>query len=113
MACVRLWVAVVLLLLGSVGADAMFLGPGIIEANIMAIAAAAFGACLPFSCTTSVSTGNECLVERFGKYHRRLTPGWHVVYWPIESISMKGSLREQVLDVPPQHCYTRDNAPIT
>ena len=56
--------------------------------------------------------GRECLVERFGRYHRRLTPGWHLVYSPFETISMKGSLREQVLDIPSQQCYTRDNAPI-
>jgi len=71
-----------------------------------------FGACLP-ACVTPVSTGHEALVERFGRFNRRLTPGWHFLYTPIEQISMKGSLREQVLDIPKQACYTKDNAPIS
>jgi len=65
------------------------------------------------SCLKVVTTGNECLVERFGKYHRRLEPGWHFVKRPIESVSYSVTLREQVLDVPPQPCYTADNAPLS
>lgn len=68
--------------------------------------------CLPLCWTQQVETGRECLVERFGRYHRRLTPGWHLVCSPFETVSMRGSLREQVLDIPSQQCYTRDNAPI-
>jgi len=59
-----------------------------------------------------VTTGDECLVERFGKFHRRLGPGWHLVFRPFESVSFHATTREQVLDVPPQQCYTLDNAPL-
>jgi len=76
------------------------------ESGMMAVCAAA-ASCLPIFAVTPVSTGHEVLVERFGRFHRRLTPGWHVVFWPIESVSMSGSLREQVLDIPSQPCYTR------
>lgn len=59
-----------------------------------------------------VTTGNEYLIERFGKYHRKLTAGWHFVIPVMESVSMATTTREQVLDVPPQQCYTKDNAPV-
>lgn len=59
-----------------------------------------------------VTTGNQVLVERFGKYHRQLGPGWHFLARPVDSVSFRGTTREQLLDVPPQQCYTLDNAPI-
>lgn len=49
-----------------------------------------------------VTTGNEALVERLGKYHRKLSAGWHVVVPLFESVSISQTTREQVLDVPPQ-----------
>jgi len=64
------------------------------------------------TCIKVVTTGDECLVERFGKYHRKLGPGWHWVARPIETESFHVTTREQVMDVPPQHCYTLDNAPL-
>mmetsp|Transcript_15678 Transcript_15678/g.33126 ORF Transcript_15678/g.33126 Transcript_15678/m.33126 type:complete len:372 (+) Transcript_15678:54-1169(+) len=64
------------------------------------------------TCLTIVTSGDECLIERFGKYHRKLGPGWHIIYKPFESVSFHVTTREQVLDVPPQQCYTLDNAPI-
>ena len=53
------------------------------------------------------------MVERLGKYHRTLGPGLHLVLQPFETISFKDTLREQVMDVPPQECFTMDNAPLT
>jgi regulator of protease activity HflC (stomatin/prohibitin superfamily) len=69
-------------------------------------------ACIGFSCLKIVTTGNECLVERFGKFHRKLSPGYHFVARPFEGVSYQATTREQVMDVPPQQCYTLDNAPI-
>lgn len=64
------------------------------------------------SCVRVVTSGNSCLVERMGKYHRRLEPGWHWIWKPFEAVSFVATIREQVLDIPPQQCYTLDNAPI-
>ena len=69
-------------------------------------------ACFGFSCLKIVTTGNECLVERLGRYHRKLTPGLHVLWKPLEWISFEETTREQAMDVPPQQCYTLDNAPV-
>jgi regulator of protease activity HflC (stomatin/prohibitin superfamily) len=64
------------------------------------------------SCLKVVTTGDECLIERFGRYHRKLGAGWHFLLPIVETISFEVTTREQVLDVPPQQCYTKDNAPL-
>jgi len=79
----------------------------------VAAACGAAGLCTLFYATEVVTTGNEILVERFGKYHRNIGPGWHILLKPIETVSFRCQLREQILDVPPQKCITADNAPIT
>ena len=101
-------IAVALLAQGAAEAFTDFLSIG----QLLSCLPVSAALCLPVCWTEQVETGRECLVERFGRYHRRLTPGWHLVCSPFEAISMRGSLREQVLDIPSQQCYTRDNAPI-
>ena len=63
-------------------------------------------------CVKVVTTGDECLIERLGKYHSKLDPGWHWISRPFENESFHVTTREQVMDVPPQQCYTLDNAPL-
>jgi regulator of protease activity HflC (stomatin/prohibitin superfamily) len=60
-----------------------------------------------------VQQGEEALVATFGKYKRKLGAGPHFITPIIDSISYKGSIKEQVLDVPPQKCITRDNVAVT
>jgi regulator of protease activity HflC (stomatin/prohibitin superfamily) len=55
-----------------------------------------------------VTTGDECLIERLGKFDRKIGPGWNLVVRPIEKVSAQTTLREQVLDILPQQCYTLD-----
>jgi len=60
-----------------------------------------------------IGQGDEALVERLGIYNRRLGPGLHFLIPIIERVSYRQTLREKVLDIPPQQCITADNAPIT
>ena len=60
-----------------------------------------------------ISTGSEALVERLGKFDRRLSPGLNFIVPGLEGVSIRASVREQVLDVPPQPCITSDNAPLS
>jgi len=60
-----------------------------------------------------VAQGNQSLLERLGKYSRCLSPGLHFVLPILETVSYTCTIREQVLDVPPQRCITTDNAPIS
>jgi len=60
-----------------------------------------------------VNQGEEALVATFGKYNRKLSPGPNFIVPIMDTIAYRGSVKEQVLDVPPQQCITRDNVPIT
>ncbi len=75
--------------------------------------ACALGTACVASCIKIISTGDACLVERLGVYHRSIGPGISLVFQPFEKISFAGTFREQVMDVPPQECFTKDNAPIS
>ncbi len=51
-------------------------------------------------------------LERFGRYRRTLRPGLNIIFPYLESVGMRISMREQVLDVPPQYIITADNATV-
>ncbi|MEI6986935.1 MAG: SPFH domain-containing protein [Rhodospirillaceae bacterium] len=50
-----------------------------------------------------------CVVERLGKFDVVLTPGAHLLFPFIDKVAYRHEMREQVIDVPPQSCITRDN----
>lgn len=49
------------------------------------------------------------IVERLGKYHATLEPGFHIIIPFIDHVAQTHSLKEMVIDVPPQACITKDN----
>ncbi|MEB3148740.1 MAG: SPFH domain-containing protein [Sphaerospermopsis sp.] len=59
-----------------------------------------------------VNQGNEALVERLGSYHKKLEPGLNIVVPFLDKIVYQQTIREKVLDIPPQKCITRDNVGI-
>jgi regulator of protease activity HflC (stomatin/prohibitin superfamily) len=59
-----------------------------------------------------INQGNEALVERFGSYHKKLQPGLNIVVPVLDRIVFRETIREKVLDIPPQKCITRDNVGI-
>ena len=81
--------------------------------NQLLLRSCIIGTCCCLACIRVVSTGDQCLVERLGKFHRFMNPGLNFLLPLVENISFKDTLREQVLDVPPQECFTLDNAPLT
>ncbi len=60
-----------------------------------------------------IQQGNEVLVERLGSYDRKLSPGLSFVIPVLDRIAFQETIREKVLDIPPQNCITRDNVAIT
>jgi len=56
--------------------------------------------------------GNEALVERLGSYNKKLEPGLSFVFPFIDKVVFRETIREKVLDIPPQKCITRDNVSI-
>ncbi|CAK0883738.1 unnamed protein product [Prorocentrum cordatum] len=88
---------------GGARAGAALLAPA------LGLAAAAL---LPL-CVLVVRTSEVVLIERLGRYNRKLKPGLHFRLPIVESVSARLTLREQVLDIPPQGCITSDNAPLS
>ncbi len=61
-----------------------------------------------------IKQGEEALVEFLGRYDgRRLEPGLNFITPFLSQIACKETIREQVLEIPPQNCITRDNVSIT
>ena len=57
-----------------------------------------------------VPQGHVYTVERFGKYHRSLESGLGLIAPYVERIGRRVNVMEQVIDVPSQEAFTRDNA---
>lgn len=49
------------------------------------------------------------IVERLGKYNQTLEAGFHLLMPFFDRVAYKHSLKEIVMDVPPQTCITKDN----
>jgi len=49
------------------------------------------------------------IIERLGKYHATLEAGFHILLPFLDKVAYKHSLKEMVIDVPPQTCITKDN----
>jgi regulator of protease activity HflC (stomatin/prohibitin superfamily) len=59
--------------------------------------------------TKIITQGNEALVERLGKYHKKLEPGLNYIIPFIDRVAVEDTIREQVLDIPAQQAITKDN----
>ena len=59
-----------------------------------------------------VNQGNEALVERLGSYNKKMQPGLNFVIPFVDKVVYEETIREKVLDIPPQKCITRDNVSI-
>ncbi|MGH7496680.1 MAG: SPFH domain-containing protein [bacterium] len=49
------------------------------------------------------------IVERLGKYHGTFEAGFHILLPFVDRVAYRHSLKEMVIDVPPQTCITKDN----
>lgn len=49
------------------------------------------------------------IIERLGKYHATLEPGFHIIIPFFDRVAHVHSLKEMVIEVPPQSCITKDN----
>lgn len=61
-----------------------------------------------------INQSDEALVETLGRYNgKKLTPGLNYTLPFVDRMVFKATVREKVLDVPPQQCITRDNVSIS
>lgn len=59
-----------------------------------------------------INQGTEALVERLGKYHRKLIPGLNFVVPLLDNVVLEESTRERVLDTAKQKAITGDNVSV-
>lgn len=63
-----------------------------------------------FSKTAVIVPAREKMIlERLGKYRDTLNPGLHFLVPFIDTVSYRHEMREQVIEIPPQSCITKDN----
>jgi regulator of protease activity HflC (stomatin/prohibitin superfamily) len=62
-----------------------------------------------FGSVRIINQGDQALVERLGRYQKKLGPGLNFVVPFLDTIVLIESMRERLLDVPPQSAITRDN----
>lgn len=55
---------------------------------------------------------SEVIIERLGKFSRKLEAGFHVLIPFIDRAAYTFSLKEQVVDIPAQVCITKDNVSV-
>ncbi len=73
-----------------------------------------FGGSIAASSVKIINQSDEALVETLGKYSgKKLTPGLNFLVPFLDKVVFKQTIRERVLDIPPQQCITRDNVSIT
>jgi len=74
----------------------------------------ALGGSVAASSVKIVNQSDEALVESLGRYNgKKLTPGLNFIVPVVDKVVFKQTVRERVLDVPPQSCITRDNVSIS
>ncbi|HEY8353870.1 MAG TPA: SPFH domain-containing protein [Methylophilaceae bacterium] len=59
-----------------------------------------------------VPQGEEWVVERLGKFHEVLKPGFNLIFPVFDKVSYKVTTKDIILDVPQQEVITKDNAVI-
>jgi regulator of protease activity HflC (stomatin/prohibitin superfamily) len=61
-----------------------------------------------FASIRVVPTQSASIVERLGKYHKTLGPGFHALIPFLDRVAFIHDLKEEAIDVPPQECFTKD-----
>jgi len=61
-----------------------------------------------------INQGDEALVEFLGRYDgKKLEPGLNFITPFLSQVVFQETIREKVLEIPPQNCITRDNVSIS
>ncbi|MBD1913136.1 MULTISPECIES: SPFH domain-containing protein [unclassified Leptolyngbya] len=81
--------------------------------GLLALILAACGIAGLSSSVKIINQGNEALVERLGSYNKKLKPGLNFVMPFVDNVAYRETIREKVLDIPPQPSITKDNVSIT
>lgn len=79
---------------------------------IVALAVVAVIVLILFKTAVIVPQQNAFVVERLGKFSRKLDAGFHILIPFLERIAYKHTLKEQAIDIAEQICITNDNVQV-
>lgn len=79
----------------------------------LSIAFALFVIVAIFKTARVVPQRTAVVVERLGKYARTLESGFHILIPFIERVAYTHTMKEEVIDVHPQNCVTKDNIQVS
>jgi regulator of protease activity HflC (stomatin/prohibitin superfamily) len=83
-----------------------------VESLYVAIAFAVLGAIILFKLAVVVPQQSAYVVERLGKFRKKLDAGFHFLVTFMDKIAYKHTLKEQAVDIDEQICITRDNVQV-
>ncbi len=79
---------------------------------IVALAVVAVIVIVLFKTAVVVPQQNAFVVERLGKFSRKLNAGFHILFPFLERVAYKHTLKEQAVDIAEQICITNDNVQV-
>jgi regulator of protease activity HflC (stomatin/prohibitin superfamily) len=65
-----------------------------------------------FKTAVVVPQQNAVVVERLGKFNRKLDAGFHILFPFIDKVAYRHTLKEQAVDIAEQICITKDNVQV-
>jgi regulator of protease activity HflC (stomatin/prohibitin superfamily) len=65
-----------------------------------------------FKTAVVVPHQNAFVVERLGKFNRKLDAGFHILFPFLDRVAYKHTLKEQAVDIAEQICITNDNVQV-
>lgn len=65
-----------------------------------------------FKTAVVVPQQNAVVVERLGKFNRKLDAGFHILFPFLDKVSYRHILKEQAVDIAEQICITNDNVQV-
>jgi Membrane protease subunits, stomatin/prohibitin homologs len=85
-----------------------------LDGNVFILVILALLAVVVFAKTAVVvPQKSEFIVERLGRYSTTLAAGFHILIPFIDRVAYKRSMKEEVLEIPPQVCITKDNVSVS
>jgi regulator of protease activity HflC (stomatin/prohibitin superfamily) len=79
---------------------------------IVALSVVAVIVIILFKTAVVVPQQNAFVVERLGKFSRKLDAGFHILFPFLERVAYKHTLKEQAVDIAEQICITNDNVQV-
>ena len=102
---IPMFVKLILAVIAAAAAGTFFQSPGI----AIGVFLAAFFVALIVEGVRIVPQQNAWVVERLGKFHETLQPGFNLIVPFVDRVAYRHSLKEVPLDIAEQVCITKDN----